>query len=127
MRIMSVRPASVARVFTIIYAVGGLASFIVFAFSDTQILFLPIGIVTGIFHLSINIPLARSPDLIANVFLCMGFVFSNALTGFITGLIAAACFNLIAKKTGGIDAKFASVSDDETPIGPSPVTAVLPL
>jgi hypothetical protein len=67
----------------------------------------------GIFHLNFNFQLARSTDLISNVFLCAGSVSSYALSGWITGLTVTLCFNFIASKTGGIDARFVSVVNDE--------------
>ena len=110
MRIISVRPAPVARVFALAYAVCGLAAFIVFAFSSLQTFTLPVGIIMGIFHLNMNFQLARSTDLIVNAFLCVGAVFSYALSGWMTGVAVTFCFNFIAKKTGGIDARFVSVA-----------------
>jgi hypothetical protein len=108
MRIISVRPAPVARVFALTYAVFGLAAFVVYAVSSAQAFTLPIGIVMSIFHLNMNFQLARSPDLLANAFLFVAAVLSYALTGWITGIAMALCFNFIAEKTGGIDAKFVS-------------------
>lgn len=65
MRIISVRPAPVARVFALIYAVCGVVAFIQYAFSSLQTFVLPIGLLIGVFHLNMNIHLGRSPDLLA--------------------------------------------------------------
>ena len=84
-----------------------------YAVSSIQIFMLPLGILLGPFYLSINIPLGRSPDLLANAFMCIGAVLSYALSGWITGVALTLCFNFIAQKTGGIDAKFVSVAADD--------------
>jgi hypothetical protein len=119
MRIVSVRLEPAARVFALTYAVAGLASSAAFAFSGLPRVLLPIGIVMGpLFYLNFNIILARSPDLIANAFLCLGVIFSYAVTGWITGLAITLCFNLIAKKTGGINAKFVTMGTDDSVIAP---------
>jgi hypothetical protein len=114
MRIISVHPGAVALVFGIIYAVFGLVAFAVWAFSSLQSLVLPIGIIMGIFHLNLNIPVARSPDLLANALLCIAAVFCYGLTGCITGAAVAVCFNFVAQKIGGIDAKFVSLAGDDS-------------
>ena len=112
MRIISVRPAPVARVFALTYAVCGLVAFIYYASSSMQTFILPIGILMGVFHLNMNFQLGRSPDLLANAFLCIGAVLCYALSGWITGVTLTLCFNFIAQKTGGIDAKFVTVAED---------------
>lgn len=112
MRIVSVHPGAVAFVFALAYAFAGLVSFVAYAFSSLQTLLLPIGIVLGMFHLVFNIHVARSTDLLGNAFLCLSSVLCYAATGWISGAVVAVCFNLIAQKTGGIDAKFVSVKHD---------------
>jgi hypothetical protein len=112
MRIISVRPAPVARVFALTYAACGLAAFIQYAFSSMQTFILPIGILIGVFHLNVNIHLGRSSDLLANALLCIGAILSFALSGWITGVALTLCFNFIAEKTGGVDAKFVTVAED---------------
>ena len=100
MRIISVGLLPVARVFAITYAIFGLGGFVIYAFSSGQVFILPIGIVTGIFHLNLNLQLARSPYPLSNAFLCVAAILSYALTGWITGTAVALCFNVVAKKTG---------------------------
>jgi|SRR5215470_7369520 len=113
MRIISVHPGAVALVFAAAYAFGGLVTFVVYAFSSVQTFLLPIGIVMGMFHLVFNINLARSPDLLANAFLCVLAMLCYGLTGCITGAVVALCFNFVAQKMGGIDAKFVSVAGND--------------
>jgi hypothetical protein len=120
MRIISVQPAPVARIFTFTYAVCGLVAFLQYAFSSMQTFILPIGILMGVFHLNMNFQLGRSPDLLANAFLCVGAVLSYALSGWITGVALTLCVNFIARKTGGIDAKFVTVAED-APASPATV------
>jgi len=45
-------------------------------------------------------------------------VLSYALTGWITGAVAALCFNAVAKRTGGIDAKYVSTVIQESAANP---------
>ena len=114
MRIISVHPGAVALVFGLIHGFFGLVVFVAFALSSVHTFVLPIGIIMGVFHLNLNIPLARSPDLLANAFLCVLAVLCYGLTGCITGAFVAVCFNFVAEKTGGIDAKFVSVAGDDS-------------
>jgi hypothetical protein len=120
MRIVSVRPAPVARVFSLCYAACGLAAFLQYALSDAQTFILPIGILMGVFHLNINIHLSRSTDLLANSFLGIGAILTYALSGWITGIATSLGFNFVAQKTGGIDAKFAAIDEDAS-VRPSQV------
>ena len=112
MRIMSVRVAPIARILAIAYAVFGLVAFVQFAVSNVQYLTLPFGVVAPLLHLNFNFNLARSTNVSYNLFLCLASVVSYSLTGWLTGAVAAVCFNQIAKYTGGIDAKYASVVDN---------------
>ena len=118
MRIVSVEPAPVAHVFALAYAPFGLLSFVVYAVSNIHGFVLPIGIFMGIFHLNFNLNLPRSSDLLGNAFYCFAAILAYAASGWITGAAFALCLNFAARKTGGIDAKFVSVSEkhsDEAP------------
>jgi hypothetical protein len=112
MRIISVRVSPVAKVLAIVYAVFGLSAFVTYAASGAQFLTLPFGILAPLFHLNINFNLARSGGVLYNTFLGVAAVLSYALTGWITGTVAAVLFNVIAKHTGGIDAKYVSTTDE---------------
>lgn len=115
MRIISIHPGAVALVFAFTYAVFGLVDFVVYELSGHRHPFvLPIGILMGVFHLELNIPVAHSPDLLANALLCVAAVLCYGLTGSITGAVVVACFNFVAQKMGGIDAKFVSVASDDS-------------
>jgi hypothetical protein len=118
-RIISVELAPVARVFAITYAFFGLVAFIVYVFSSDRVFVLPIGVVMGIFHLNLNLQLARSTYPLSNAFLCAASICSYGLTGWITGTAVTLCFNAVAKKTGGIDASFVSTVNDESAANPA--------
>jgi hypothetical protein len=115
MRIISIRWQSVARILAIIYAVFGLGIFFLFAFTDAPYLTLPFGILGPLFHLNLNVNLARSSDLLSNAFYGFAGIVAYALTGWITGAAIALCFNVIAKAMGGIDAKFLSIINEKEP------------
>jgi hypothetical protein len=114
MRIISVRVSPVAKVLAIVYAVFGLSAFVIYAVSSAQFLTLPFGVLAPLFHLNLNLNLARSGGVLYNTF-GVAAVLSYALTGWITGAVSAVLFNVIAKQTGGIDAKYVSVTSDEFP------------
>ena len=114
MRIISVRIAPAARMLAIAYALLGLVSFLRFAFENDRTLTLPFGIMLPLFYLNFNLSLTRRDDLIYNAFLCGAAIASYALTGWITGIATALTFNLVAKQTGGIDAKYFSVVREES-------------
>lgn len=116
MRIISVRIAPVARLLAIAYAFLGLVSFLRFAFENARTITLPFGIVLPLFYLNFNLSLMRRDDLVYSAFLCCAAIASYALTGWITGIATALCFNLIAEKTGGIDAKYVSVIPDKSSV-----------
>ena len=113
MRIISVRVSPVAKVLAVVYAVFGLSAFVTYAVSNAQFLILPFGILAPLFHLNLNLNLARSGGVLYNTFLAVAAVLSYALTGWITGAVAAVLFNVVAKQMGGIDAKCVSVTSDE--------------
>jgi hypothetical protein len=116
MRIVSVRPLPVARIVAIVYALIGLASFLVFEFDGAQTLTIPLGIVAQLFNLNLNTNLPRPATFFPQVLLGFGNIFAFALTGWLTGAFAALCFNLVAKYTGGIDAKYFSTIDEAKPM-----------
>ena len=120
MRIVEIRLTPVAHIFAIVYAVCGLIAFVTYAATRAESLTLPLGIVTPVFHLNMNFFFPRSEDLIASAMLCGGTLVLYALTGWITGIAAALCFNFLAKQMGGIDASFVWVADHEPPAKPQP-------
>jgi hypothetical protein len=106
MRIIGIKIRPFAAVLAVIYAVFGVIEFLLFILGNSPYILLPVGIVGLIFHLNFNFPLHRSPDLLYNVFLCFAAIAGYALTGWLTGIAAALCFNVTAKKIGGVDAKY---------------------
>jgi hypothetical protein len=113
MRIISVRLGPVARVLSIVYAVFGLGAFSLFEFTGAQYLSLPFGVVAPVFHLNMNFNLPRSTSIVYTVFSGLAAVLAYALTGWLTGATAALSFNVVAKRLGGIDAKYVSISNEE--------------
>jgi hypothetical protein len=116
MRITSVRVSPVARILGIVYAVFGLGAFVTYAVSSARYLTLPFGVLAPLFHLNLNLNLARAGGVLYNTFLGVAAVLSYALTGWVTGTVAAVLFNVTAKLTGGIDAKYVSITGDEFPV-----------
>jgi hypothetical protein len=106
MRIVSVQVFSVARVLAIAYAVFGLIIFFLFAVRGTEQLTLPVGILAPLVWLNLNIHFERSTNVLYNIFLPFAAAATYGLTGWLTGAAAALCFNVAAKHTGGIDAKY---------------------
>jgi len=115
MRILAVRVEPVARILSIIYAFLGLVGFLQFSFSDAPYLTLPFGVVAPLVFFNINLKLPRSTNLAYDLFCCVAEIIAYAITGWITGAAAALCFNLVAKWRGGIDAKYVSTTEKETP------------
>jgi len=115
MRIVSVRAEPVARVLAIAYAVLGLSAFLTYAISGAETFTLPFGVLAPLFHLNLNVNLARSSGVLYNIFLCVAGLLSYAVTGWITGAAAAVCFNVVARYTGGVDAKYFSVASKDVP------------
>jgi hypothetical protein len=111
-RIVSVELAPVARVFAVTYAFFGLVAFVLYAFNSDRVFVLPVGVVMGIFHLNLNLQLSRSTYPLSNAFLCAAAIFSYGLTGAMTGMAVTLCFNVVAKKTGGIEVSFVSTVND---------------
>jgi hypothetical protein len=108
MRIIGVRIEPFARVLAITYAVFGFGAFLFFAASNADSLALPFGVLAPLVYLTANFHLPRSSGVFYNIFLCVAAVLSFALSGWITGVVGALCFNAVAKRTGGIDAKYVS-------------------
>ncbi len=110
MRIISIRVEPVARILAIIYTLFGLSAFLLFRFTSSDYLTLPIGVVAPLIHLNVNLTLPRSDNFIANLILCVSAIVSYGVTGWLTGAAAAMCFNVVAKRMGGIDAKYVSTT-----------------
>jgi hypothetical protein len=112
-RIVAIRPAPIGRIFAIIYAVFGLLAFLLFAVANVAYLALPFGVLAPFLHLNLNLNLARSDSVLYNILLCVAAVISYALTGWLTGMTVAFCFNFTAKRMGGVDAKYFSVAQKQ--------------
>jgi len=113
MRLISIRPSPVARIFAIIYTFFGLTALLLFAFSGAQYIKLPFGVVAPLFYLNINLSLARPDGVWSGAFLCLATILSYTVTGWITGIAVTVCFNFVAKRVGGIDSKYFSFAADK--------------
>ena len=116
MRIISIRVEPVARVFAGLYAFFGLLAFFVYAVGKAGSLTLPFGVLTPLFHLNLNLHLAGSNGAAYNIFLCVAGIVSYAFSGWVTGLALALCFNVVARQTGGIEAKYVITITEDAPV-----------
>ena len=99
----------------VIYAFLGLFIFCRFAFTDDEYLTLPFGIVAPLFYLNFNLRLPRSTNVAYSLFMGIAAIVAYAITGWITGAAAALSFNFVAKKMGGVEAKyFTTVEEKES-------------
>ena len=98
---------------SVVYAFLGVVGFLQFAFSGNDHLTLPFGIVAPLVYLNFNLNLPRSTDIAYNIGCFLAYIVSYAITGWITGAAAVIAFNVVAKKTGGIDAKYITTIDSE--------------
>jgi hypothetical protein len=113
MRIISVKMEPFARILTVVYALFGLFRFVLYAFRGDTYLTLPFGVLAPLFNLNVNFNLGRPSGALGNVLLGLASIIAYAVTGWITGAVFVLCFNFIAKRMGGIDAKFVAVRNGE--------------
>lgn len=114
MRIISIRVEPPARILAIIYAFFGLGYYLFAAFTHAQYVTLPFGVVAPLVLLNFNLNLARSGNLLWEMVLFCATVLAYTLSGWLTGALAALCFNLVAKRIGGIDATYVSTAEEHT-------------
>ncbi|HEY1800246.1 MAG TPA: hypothetical protein VGG46_04860 [Terriglobales bacterium] len=113
MRIVSIRAFQVAKVLGIVYTLFGFTTFILYAVRGDEALTLPFGILAPLVNLNVNLTLPHMNGVLYNIFLCAAALISYAVTGWITGMFLAFCFNFIAKKTNGIEAKYLFIPKEE--------------
>ena len=113
---MSVRPGPVALALSCVYGAFGLLNFLFFAFSKSEYLTLPFGFVAPpLLYLNQNLKLPRTSSLAYSAFYAVAEVLAYAATGLITGASGVLCLNFVAKKMGGIPARFVTtVVEDGT-------------
>ena len=104
MKIVSVRLLAVANILAIIYAICGGLNLCFIAATHASMATLPLGIIAPPFHLNFNLNMPFSANYIYDAFLCICLVLSMAATGWLSGLIIGALFNLAAKGMGGFRA-----------------------
>ena len=89
--------------------IGG---FFLFLFTGAQVLKLPIGILMPLVVLSVNLSLPRPAGVAGTFFYGITAVVLYAISGWFTGWAVGWIFNLVAKRMGGIDAKFVTTLGD---------------
>ena|SRR5581483_5379762 len=105
MRIMSLKVMQVARVFAILYAAFSPLILISMLRSGAQYIRIPLGLVAPpLTYLNINFDIQRPTHSVSAVLFLLFGAACYAVTGWLTGAAAAACFNFIARRTGGIQA-----------------------
>ena len=112
MKIVALKTEPIARLFAMIYACFGFVTWLAFAFSGTGYITLPFGIIGPMVHLNVNLVFRRSTDLLYNLLLLIGSILCFAVTGWLTAAAGVLCFNLVAKRKGGIPADFISLRED---------------
>jgi hypothetical protein len=115
MKIISIKWKPLALIFSIIYAAFGFLCFLQFEYTDMEYLTMPVGFVAFLVHLNFNFNLQRPNSIFLMFAYGIGSIVSFAITGWISGGIAALGFNLVAKLTGGVDAEFVDVADELAP------------
>ena len=67
--------------FAIVYAIFGFRAFTVYVVTRADFFTLPFGLLMPLFHLKVNFNLARSGDVLYNLFLCAAAGLSYVSTG----------------------------------------------
>lgn len=104
--IIALEVGDVSRIFTLIYAfMGCLSAISQLLLLNTEYIKFPIGIFFPFVHFTFDLSLPR-PTFPFSAFLAViGMVIVFAVSGAITGTVLTHAFNLIAKHTGGVEAK----------------------
>lgn len=106
LRILAIKVYPVARNTALIYGVLGLVQLFIFAFSGEKRLALPIGILSPLFWLGVNISLPTSGNVFASIVLAAMALVCYMITGWLTGAAAVVLFNIAARQSAGIEADF---------------------
>ena len=116
MRILGVRWEPVARVVAIIYGLFGVGAFCLSEFTRASQLTLPLGILAPVIQLNINLKVPRPSGVLSGLLAGVAEILAYAVTGWITGAVAALCFNIVCKQVGGIDAKYVLIANENDPV-----------
>jgi len=104
MRIMSFRVTPVARVLAVIYGVWGLVYVPTLLLMGAKEMILPVGIVAPLVFLNLNLHFALPTHFVTGVLSSVGASLYYAMTGWLTGSVAALAFNFVVCRMGGIEA-----------------------
>jgi hypothetical protein len=101
-RIVSIDARAVARILAWTYGILATLGSITLLFADLGQITYPFGFVVPGFHLNLNLHLPLTENPLGRLLTLAGFVVSYTITGWISGFLLAALFNLIARRRGGI-------------------------
>src|SRR5271155_5107178 len=105
-RIIEIKIKTVAWIMTLFYGAFGVLCAIMVPFTTSDTITLPVGFFLPIFHFNLNLNFARPTSFLTGVLTTLAIVISFVVTGCITGILSTLLFNFIAKRLGGIDAKY---------------------
>jgi hypothetical protein len=107
-RIVSIDPAAVAKIFAWLYGMLAILGLITLAISGVErltYLSYPFGFVVPGFHLDLRLNLLLPQNPIGRSAMFLACIPAYAVTGWLSGYLVALCFNLLAKRLGGISAR----------------------
>jgi hypothetical protein len=105
MRIMSLKVSPVASVFAILYAAFSPLIVVSMLLSGADRLRIPLGLFAPpLTYLNINFDMQRPTHFLTGALFMVFAAACYAATGWLTGAVAALCFNFIAHRTGGVQA-----------------------
>ncbi len=114
-RIVSIDPAGVAKILALIYgalAVLGSITLAIFGVERMTYISYPFGFVLPGFHFNLNLNLLLPENPLGRSIMFLAFVPAYAVTGWLSGYLAALCFNL-ARRVGGISATLVQVQEQD--------------
>jgi hypothetical protein len=113
MRIIALRPVPIANALAIVYAVCAVIIVGASALLGIARVDFPFGVILPFFHLGFTLHTSFTSSASHDVILCGALILSYAVTGWISGLVLAIVFNLLAKRMGGVGEKYFQFADDK--------------
>jgi hypothetical protein len=119
-RVKSISITDVARISA--WTHGALACFGVISMlvMPPEMVTFPVGVLLPVFHLNVNFNVPMPSSASAGIFFALALIVCYLVSGWVTGAFLAACFNLIARFTGGAEASTFTFDDEQS------ATAVIP-
>lgn len=109
LKIKSVKIEPVARIFAILYFAFGFVYFFSVSLHRTDNITFPLGVLAPLVYLNLNFTFPRSTEVFGAAIQLACCLFSYCVTGWVTGAAFIICLNFIAKRFGGISARFVNV------------------